>query len=351
MNMPSSSSSSFPFLGFIPAGTSTGAAAAHEHAVVVVVVLSLFGLHPGGHLDRRRRRRRRLGLLRQVLFNVRDELLADPILLLPRVALRLLLEAELLLLIPLLLPRRLPLGPLLVLLVADHLLVREPLLALVVELVAQLADLVAVLVDLGAEPLALLEEGRHVRLLRLLLLHRRVHLAAEPLLRLLRRRELGRLRLQPRVEVVVVLLDPAQRLLRLVVLLDERDVRAQPLDVLHHLLVLLHRQRRRLLLVLERLDPPLDLLHREELELTLEAVGQVLLLLAHVVGRRDLVEDVPLLLLVPAALLLRRLELRLRRADLRVVRVRLAVVEAVLDLLEPRLQRGDLLVLLADLLL
>ena len=53
---------------------------------------------------------------------------------LPRVALRLLLEAKLLLLIPFLLPRRLPLGPLLVLLVADHLLVREPLLALVVEL-------------------------------------------------------------------------------------------------------------------------------------------------------------------------------------------------------------------------
>ena len=53
---------------------------------------------------------------------------------LPRVALRLLLEAELLLLIPFLLPRRLALGPLLVLLVADHLLVREPLLALVVEL-------------------------------------------------------------------------------------------------------------------------------------------------------------------------------------------------------------------------
>lgn len=57
-----------------------------------------------------------------------------------------------------------------------------------------------------------------------------------------------------------------------------------------------------LLLVLERLDAALNLLHREERQLALEPRREVLLLLLQIVRSRDLIVNVALLLLDHAAL-------------------------------------------------
>jgi hypothetical protein len=151
----------------------------------------------------------------------------------------------------------------------------------------------------------------------------------------------------------VVLLDAGEAVLRLLEGLDLRLAGRQLLDLLHDSLVLLDRERGRLLLVLQLLDLTLDLVDREDLQLGAEARDEILLLLAQLVGCADLVVDVPLLLLHAARLALGRVELGLGNAKFR-VRIRAAAVVLVELLLDGRqllLQLGHLLLLDRDLLL
>jgi len=97
-----------------------------------------------------------------------------------------------------------------------------------------------------------------------------------------------------------MLAHPLQALLRLVVLLDHRLVRRQPLDLFHHLLVFLDGQRRSLLLQLKSLDLPFYLLNGEVGELVAQPLHKILLLLLQLVGSGDLVVNIALLLLQPA---------------------------------------------------
>jgi len=292
-------------------------------------------------------------LLGQQPGHPRDELRADRLLLLPGVALRLLLLELLLVRVPLRLLERLALVVLLVLLLADDLLVFEVLLPLGVELVLDLADGVAVLVDRPAQLVALLEELGQVGLLRILTAAHLVHDHAHLVLSLLGNGQLRVLRLEAGVERVVVLLDARQAVLRLLEGLDLGLAGRQLLDLLHNSLVLLDSERGRLLLVLQLLDLALDLVDREDLQFCAEARDKVLLLLAQLISRADLVVDVPLLLLEAARLGLGCVELSLGDSKLR-VRIRAVVVilvELLLDGGQLLLQLRHLLLLDRDLLL
>jgi len=323
-------------------------AAAGEHLLVVVLLHHL----EGAVVDLRLLDDGAV-VLRQQPLHPRDELLADGLLLLPGVALRLLLLELLLVHVPLRLLGRLALVVLFVLLLADDLLELEVLLPLGVELVLDLADGVAVLVDALAQLVTLLEELGQVGLLGVLAAAHLVHDHAHLVLGLLGDGQLGVLRLEAGVERVVVLLDAREAVLGILEGLDLRLAGRQLLDLLHAELVLLDRERGRLLLVLQLLDLTLDLVDREDLQLGAEARDEVLLLLAQLICRADLVVDVPLLLLHAARLGLGRVELGLGDAELR-VRIRAAavvLVELLLDGRELLLQLRHLLLLDRDLLL